>query len=220
MHTSPCRPPSRWFPCREKATAMDRPAPRACAAKALRPGRARAIRDLLRKNRNIPAKKTSCAPRRVVRSGWWRFPRRAIATTNPRHAARAAAPRPMAAAESASTPQAVRICSRSPPSCTQPIEDGQRRFLCARCQIPCGTDARRASLLAPTRGDELARILHEQLMRAEKGLGKADAAGVRVEEVKVRFEELLCVRADRLFEPRCRKQLSCRIRRALANRGA
>src|SRR5713226_10674597 len=108
-----------------------------------------------------------------------------------------------------------------PPLRTQPIENGQHLFLCARRQVSCGTDARRTSLLASTRCDELARLLHQQLMRAEERLRKSDTARVRIEEIQVRLEEFLGARANRLFQPRWRKHLGRRrIRRALANRGA
>src|SRR6266404_3330619 len=220
-HTSPCRPPTLSFPYREKAISTDRPAPPACASRALRRGHAKAIPGLPRKFRNIPAKKTSYAPKRVARNGLWRFLRRASATTNPRHAAHAAVPRPMAAAEPASMLLAARTCHRTPPSRTQPIEYGQRCFLCARRHVSRGTDARWASLLASTRRDELARLLHKQCMRAEKRLGKADAARVCIEEIQVRLEELLRARTNCLFQSRRRKDFNRRrIRRVLANRTA
>src|SRR4029077_4665081 len=109
------------------------------------------------------------------------------------------------AAESASMPQAERTCHRTPPLRTQPIKDGQRRFLCARRQISRWTDARRTPLLAPARCDQLAGLLHQQFMRAEKRFRKADAARVGVEEIQVGLEELLRARTKRVFQPRWRK---------------
>src|SRR6266436_8563450 len=197
---------------------MDRRAPPACVSRALHPALVRVVRGSRPKFRNILATKTSCALKCVARSGLWRFLRRAGATTNPRNAVRATAPRPMALAESASMPQAARTCLRMAPSRTQPIEDGQRRFLCTRRQVSRGTDARWAPLLASACRDELAPHLHKHSMRAEKPLREADAARVRVEEIQVRFEELLRVRADHFFHARSGKVFGARrIRRALAN---
>src|SRR5260370_37695878 len=111
----------------------------------------------------------------------------------------------MAAAEPVSMRQVARICLRRPPSRTQPVEYRQRRLFRARRQISRGTDTRWASLLAAARCDEFARLVHQQFMRAEQRFGEADAARIGTEEVQIRVEEFLRVRAGHFFHARGRK---------------
>src|SRR5229473_8384272 len=82
---------------------------------------------------------------------------------------------------------------------TQPVQDGEGGFFCARGEIAGGADAGRAALFAGTGGDEFARFLHEESVRSKERFRKADAARVGVEEIKIWFEEFFGVGGDCVF---------------------
>src|SRR5260370_1377966 len=82
---------------------------------------------------------------------------------------------------------------------TQPVEDGEGGFFCARGEIAGGGDAGRAALFAGTGGGEVARFLYEGGVGSKERVRKADAAGVGVEEVKIWFEEFFGVGGDCVF---------------------
>src|SRR6266853_6487648 len=104
---------------------------------------------------------------------------------------------------------------------TQLVEYGQRRFFCARRQVPGGADTRRASLLAPAGSYEFARFVHKQFVGAEKRLRKSYAARISVEEIQIRLKEFFSVWASNFFHARRGKIVSPhRFWRTLANRGA
>src|SRR5437660_4617853 len=83
---------------------------------------------------------------------------------------------------------------------TQPVENGERSFFRARCQIAGGADAGWTALLAGTRGDQFARLLHQERVRSKQRLGKAYAAGISVVQVQVWFEEFPGVEGDCVFQ--------------------
>src|SRR5258706_14453503 len=68
---------------------------------------------------------------------------------------------------------------------TQPVEDGQCSFLCALGKIASRADAGGTTLLARACGDEFAGFLHHELVRSKERFRKADAAGIRVVQVKI-----------------------------------
>src|ERR1700674_1115040 len=90
-------------------------------------------------------------------------------------------------------------------SCCQPVQDRQCRLLGPPCQVARRAHARWATLLAGAGGNELACFLDKQSVRSKEGFGKADAAGIRVEEIKIRFEEFFCVGGNGVFEARWRE---------------
>src|SRR5204862_7595875 len=82
---------------------------------------------------------------------------------------------------------------------TQPVEEGEGGFLCARGEIAGGAHAGGAALFALTGGNEFVGFLHEETVRSKEGFGEADAAGVGIEEIKIWFEEFLGVGGDSVF---------------------
>src|ERR1700687_5624973 len=82
---------------------------------------------------------------------------------------------------------------------TQPVENGEGGFFCARGEIAGGADAGRAALFASTGGNEFAGFLYEETVRSKEGFGKAYAAGVGIEEVQVWFEEFFGAGGDNVF---------------------
>src|SRR2546429_6889252 len=65
---------------------------------------------------------------------------------------------------------------------TQAVENGQRRFLGARRETPRWPNTGRASPFACAGGNQLARLAHQQVVRAKKRFREADAARVRIIE--------------------------------------
>src|SRR5437588_4103518 len=78
--------------------------------------------------------------------------------------------------------------------CTQPAENGQRRFFGARREIASGTNARRAALFAVAGGNQFARFLQEQVVRAKQRFRETDAARIGVVEVQIWLEEFAITR--------------------------
>src|SRR5258708_22429834 len=85
---------------------------------------------------------------------------------------------------------------------TQPVEDSEGGFFCARGEIASRANAGGATLFAGARGDKFASFLHEEGVRSKEGFGKADAARVGVEEVQVWLEEFLGVGREGILHPR------------------
>ena len=67
---------------------------------------------------------------------------------------------------------------------------------CASVPEQCGGWA---AVVAGARGDELARLAHENVVGAEERLGKTDAAGIGVVQVEIGFEEFICVGGNGVF---------------------
>src|ERR1700722_11875933 len=102
----------------------------------------------------------------------------------------------------------------------QPPQNRQRRLLRLWSQIPCRTNAGRASRSARASLNQLLRLSHQQFMRAKQRFRKSNPSRIRVKEIQIRFEEFLRLRTNGLFHSHWRELLSfCpRSRRPLANR--
>src|SRR5258708_31402210 len=61
---------------------------------------------------------------------------------------------------------------------TQPVEDGEGGFFCARGEIAGGGDAGRAALFAGTGRGGVARFFHRERRRSERRVGKARSGRV------------------------------------------
>src|SRR5258708_30176662 len=61
---------------------------------------------------------------------------------------------------------------------TQPVEDSEGGFFCARGEVASRANARGATLFAGARGVKFARFLHEAGVRSKEGVREAGAARV------------------------------------------
>src|SRR5260370_35119891 len=76
---------------------------------------------------------------------------------------------------------------------TQPVEDGEGGFFCARGEIAGRADAGGTALFAGTGGNEVWGFLHEQSGRSKERFGRADFVRGGVEEIRIGVEEFIRV---------------------------
>src|SRR5215471_9644867 len=82
---------------------------------------------------------------------------------------------------------------------TQPVKDCDSCLFGAWREFARGAHTGRATLFAFAGRNQLARFLHQQIVSAKKGLGKADPARISVVEVEIRLEEFLGIPGNRIL---------------------
>src|SRR5438067_1767762 len=149
------------FPYRGIAISRDRQGQRGSSAMWIHLVSVREVQERLPTAQHIPEWKTSSEPRDARRNN--------SSLCLPRGVGRAGLLRPELASFCLAgnwpgrfqSSQAREFVSYRGHLCTQPVENRERRFLCARREIARGPNAGRATLFTFARRNQLARFLHK-----------------------------------------------------------